>query len=315
VSELLKLRTSQLSATIDPGLGADCLALVDARTGIDVLFQTPWRARADAVRAGQRPTAEPAASWLEHYRGGWQTLCPVGGDAREVHGAPVGFHGEASRVPWQVIDVTESSARLAVDLFTVPIRIERQLRLVDARVEVLDNLTNTSSVEVTIDYSHHPAFGGEFLDGRCRIETNAATFTPDPDRATLLGPGAVGWPHATALTGEAVDLSLVPSATEEPREIFGWLHDFGSTRGWARIVNPRHRLAVELTWDSRRLPFAWLWAELGATAGFPWFGRARALAIEPATMITGGVERASLLTIAAGETVPIPLALELQERI
>lgn len=293
-ADLVHLRTAELRATVDPGRGADVLSLVDARTGVDVLFRTPWRARADAVRAGQRPSsADPTAAWLEGYRGGWQMLCPVAGDPRRVHGAPVGFHGEASTVPWTVVDQGPSSLGLVTDLFSVPVRIERTVEARGPAITVVDRLVNLSDVELEIDYAHHPAFGGPFLDGECVLETGARQFTPDPDRA---GGRAVpaAWPTATDSAGAPVDLRRIP-AEGAPREVFGWLHDLDAP--WATITNPRLGLGVRIGWDAEHLPQAWLWQELGATAGFPWFRRARVVAIEPSSVPTSGPGRRSALRL------------------
>jgi hypothetical protein len=309
----IQLETEAIRAEIDPGRGCDILSLVDARTGIDVLFQTPWRLRADALRAGQAPsTTDPTAAWLEHYRGGWQTLCPVAGDPRRVHGAPVGFHGEASIVPWSVDDVSSTSARLHVALFSVPVRIDRAVELSGATITITDTLSNHSDVTVELDYSHHPAFGGAFLDGPCVIETGATRFASDPERVTALAAGeAFTWPNAVDASGGVVDLSAVPGP-ESHRELFGWLDGF--TQSFASIVNPALGLGVRLDWDGELLPYAWLWQELNETASFPWYRRARALAIEPASVPTSGPDRTSTLRLEPRGSVRIPLSITIEDR-
>ncbi|MFF1876355.1 DUF4432 family protein [Leifsonia sp. NPDC058230] len=309
----IRLRTESIRAEIDPGRGSDILSLVDVRTGIDVLFRTPWRSRADAVRSGQAPsTADPTAAWLEQYRGGWQTLCPVAGDPRRVHGAPVGFHGEASVVPWAVDEVTSSSARLHVELFSVPVRIDRVVELQGATITVTDTLTNLSDVTIGLDYSHHPALGGPLLDGPCVIETGATRFVSDPERATALAAGATfDWPHAADASGEPVDLAAVP-APGSRRELFGWLDGFAQP--FATIVNPGLGLGVRLDWDGALLPYAWLWQELNQTDAFPWYRRARVLAIEPASVPTSGPDRASTLRLGPGASARIPVSITIEDR-
>lgn len=306
----LELRTPELSATLDPARGADILALVDARTGTDVLFRTPWRARADAAGAGQRSGVswDPTAAWLEQYRGGWQTLCPVAGPPRTVHGAPVGFHGEASTVPWSLERSEADSARLSVELFSVPVRIDRTVSLDGPRARVDDVLVNLSDVELELDFSHHPALGGALLAGDCIIETGARRFTPDPDRCGTRP--ASPWPAGIDTSGAEVDLEHVPATAT--REVFGWLHDF--TDHWATVVSPGLGLGVNLAWDGSRLPYAWLWQELNATDGFPWFRRARALAIEPASAPTSGPERRSAMRLSPQERVEVSLAVTFEDR-
>ena len=293
---MIQLTSEALSATIDPGRGADVLSLVDRGSGIDVLFRVPWRERADNIRGGERPTmSEPVAAWLEQYRGGWQTLFPSAGAPRRVHGAPVGFHGEGSAAAWTVDEVTASTAQLHLELFSVPVRIDRRVQIAKSSITVVDRLTNLSATALHVDYSHHPAFGGEFLNGECIIQTGATRYTGDAEGPGLVEPDSEhGWPIVTAQNGEAVDMRLVPGPDARTAR-FGWLHDF--TESWASISNPELGLTVRVDWDGNALPYAWFWLELNGTEEFPWFGRARVVAIEPASTPTSGPKRESALRL------------------
>ena len=302
---MLELSNGEVTGVVDPGRGADVLSLLDHRTGIDVLFRTPWRDRAEAIRAG-RPvsTFDPVANWLEQYRGGWQTLCPSAGQPRTVHGAPVAFHGEASVVPWTVDRSSAEDAELHTELFLVPVRIDRTIRLRDRCFSIADRLTNLSDMQLEFDYSSHPALGGPFLDGDCVLETGARRFTSDPESFnTCFTPNTQNaWPMVEGKHGEPVDLRLVPPQGSA-REVFGWLEDFESH--WASVTNHDLGLTVRVEWDGRHLPYAWLWQELNATAGFPWYGRARAMAVEPASMQTSGPHRRSVLRLGAEHSIDI----------
>ncbi|MFE4468117.1 hypothetical protein ACFRFH_04795 [Leifsonia sp. NPDC056824] len=279
----LELGSADIAVTIDPDRGADILSLVHRPTGVDVLFRTPWREHADAVCAGRTPASlDPDAVWLEHYRGGWQTLFPNAGPARSVCGAPVPFHGEASVVPWEVDSVSADAATLHVDLFSVPVRIERTVRLAGATATVEDRLLNRSGAGLDVDYVQHPAFGGEFLSGDVRIETGARRFTSDPG-----------------------------STDRSAGSVFGWLHDFSEHR--ASIVNRDLGLAAHVAWDGERLPYAWFWQELNATATFPWYQRARVVAIEPASTTTSGPGRRSTLRLDPGADVTLTMSISLED--
>lgn len=308
----LEISSHDLAVVIDPGRGADVLSLTDRRTGLDVLFRSPWRERADAIRGGQQPsTYDPVAGWLEQYRGGWQTLCPNGGEPRSVHGAPVGFHGEASVVPWVAQVVTPSEARLWVELFSVPIRISRHVEVQGRRITLRDTITNVTGIPLELDYSSHPAFGGPFLEGSCRVDTGARRFTSDPGRSTILGRGSEhAWPWAVDCHGERLDLGEVP-APGTARELFGWLDDF--SEHWAAVTNVDLGLTVRIEWDGEHLPYAWLWQELNATRAFPWYGRARAIAIEPASMQTSGPARRSAMRLAGNASVDVAVSVGLED--
>lgn len=310
---MLTLRTAAIELTLDPAHGADICSIVSLPSGSELLFATPWRERAQAAIAGGGPawSTDSAAGFLETYRGGWQTLCPVAGPARAVHGAPVGFHGEAARVAWDVLEASDAAARLRLHLTSVPVRIDRELALTDATLLLRDTLTNLSDQALTFDYSQHPAFGGALLNGACTISTGARRFVADPGTRGELEAGASWlWPVATTVAGGRLDLSHVPPPGVG-RMVFGWLEDFAEPA--YELANPAKGLAVQVSWDGAVQPYAWLWAELNGSPDYPWYRQARTVAIEPATCQTSGPGRESTLTLAAGGTTTIPLTLRVHD--
>ena len=287
---MICLTSSQLTARIDPDRGADIVDLTHRPSGASLFFSTPWRNRADR---GVQVMTGSQARWLEGYRGGWQTLIPNAGQPKSVGGAEYGFHGEASVVPWVAVDADESLARLEVELTSVPVRIERHVSLNDGSLRIDDRLENLSTVELELDYVHHPAFGGDFLSGSCTIESGARVFINDTEGGWAGAPfgSRHRWPRVDGHT-ETLDLRRVP-ASDEPRALFGWLTDF--EQPWASISNGR--LSARLDWDGQVMPHAWLWQELGGSTGWPWFGRARTVAIEPSSTPTSGPDRQSAVSL------------------
>ena len=280
---MLTLASDSLSLTIDPDYGADITNLV--ANGHEVLYQSTWRDHAQ--RAIDDPAArlytDPTSAWLERYRGGWQLLCPVAGGGGADPGAPVLFHGEASRVPWLVEEATPTTAALCVDLQTATLSIRRQVEVADATVTVVDSVTNTGRAHSVFDYAHHLALGGDLLEGECVIESGASSFVRDWDYSG--SPAAdveLPWPP----TYEA-RIDIVPSRPAAGFE-FGWLTGFDSP--WARVSNAARGITVSLEW-SYALPHAWVWQELDASLGWPWFGRERVLGIEPSSTPTSGPRR------------------------
>ncbi len=79
-------------------------------------------------------------------------------------------------------------------------------------------------------------------------------------------------------------------------------------RGWAELTRTDGALGGALSWDADLFPVAWLWEELGAGQGQPWFGRGRVIGIEPCTSWPGH----GLATIA--ETTGTQLRLGPGER-
>lgn len=296
---------------IDPSHGADILSLVDRKTGVDILFQSPWHSRASAICAGQRPASvDPIGVWLEQYRGGWQTLCPNAGIARAIHGAEIGFHGEASVVPWTIAEVHAAAIDLDVELFSVPVMIKRTVTLDKATVTLRDTLSNRSNIALEFDYVSHPALGGPFLEGACRIDTGATRFTSDSESASWIDARREQeWPWVIDSSGKQVDLRDLPRSGEV-RSLFGWLHDF--SKHWASVENKDLGLKARIEWDGSYLPYAWMWQEFNATDRFPWYRRARVIAIEPASTQTSGKFRHSVLQLSPNGRADVAMSLTLE---
>ena len=296
------LRNADLEVEIDPGRGADVLRLVDRQSALDVLFSTPWRQRADQICEGSLAVVSPDSQgqWLEHYRGGWQTLLPNAGPERVYNGAHHGYHGEASTVEWTVVSADETHVELTCELFTVPITVGRVVQLSGRKLTVTDALHNVADVDVRVDYVQHPAFGRRFLSGDVTIDTGGSRFVPEGDSADARLPGEEThqWPTYKRPDGCVRSLGVVP--TDDTESTFGWLTDFSSH--WASLTNHSEALTVRIEWDGEAMPYAWFWQELNHTREWPWYSRARVVAIEPSSTPTGGPDRESALLVAAGST-------------
>lgn len=307
MTDPLTLTTPQAAVVVLPGKGADIVSFVDRASGVDVLFRAPW-----ADRAGHAPVFDSQAAWLSRYQGGWQVLCPNAGPERRQHGTVWGFHGEAALVPWQVTEYSSRRAQLDVELFCAPLRLARELNLEDRTLRLTETVTNLSTVDVEVMWVHHPAFGPPLVQPGCRLRTGARTLISDRDSpGTVLRPDRVyPWPPADA----TVDLLPVEG---EAREVFGCLTDF--TDGWFALENERLGIGVHMRWETDTFPHAWLWQELHASAGFPWYRRGYVVAVEPAntipgdgwtnswqrgrgTLIAGGEQRATQLTLTLMDT-------------
>lgn len=270
----LVLRDRHLRVVVLPDKGCDIYAIEDTRSGVDVLFKSPWGLLAAAPGAY---VPDSTAHWLRQYPGGWQVIVPNGGTEAAVAGTRWGFHGEASGVPWSCRRVDEG-IDAEVDLFTAPLRLRRRLWLEDGRLRLRESVTNLAPDEVAFMWGHHPAFGAPLLAPGCRVSVGARTYVADDEQA---GPGIEPgsrheWPLVTTTDGGSVDLSVVG---EEPVARLGYLTDFHDH--WFAIANPRVELGVAGRWSAGVLEHAWFWQELNASPGFPWFRRAYVMAIEP----------------------------------
>jgi hypothetical protein len=315
------LADDRIRVTLLPDRGADIHAVEDLRTGVDVLWKTPWGLRRRGCGDLVKGSAE---AWLETYAGGWQVLLPSGGGPSSHRGVHHSYHGEACSLPWAATIVTAAdggeSVELRARLVDSPLLVERVVSLVPGRSEVVvsERVTNESDRSLEYMWVHHPAFGPPLVAPGARIRTSATTILADTAHdgpGNPLEPGTShGWPIVRTREGGTLDLSVIPAAPGG-RLLLGYLGRFAE--GAASIENDALDLACTLSWDHEVFPYAWLWQELGATAGPPWHGRAYTIAIEPATSFPatglGGVVETSAThrTLAAGASEATRVGLRL----
>jgi hypothetical protein len=265
----LVLRSDALRVELLPDKGCDIASIVDRRTDVEVLWQAPWGRRA----AHAQPwAADSEVHWMYRLSGGWQILLPHAGTAREVDGAVRGFHGEAGLAVWAVQAATDHSATLSTQLLSAPLAVRRSVVVEGSAVVVEESVTNESPDPAAFSWGHHPTFGAPLVAPGARLEI-AARAQRDEGSAT-----SSAWPMAGT-----TDRSVVP---EEPRAVLTYLEDLDE--GCYRLVNEKIGLGVEVRWPLDVFPSVWLWQELHASPGFPWFRRAYAMGIEPHTTVPQG---------------------------
>jgi galactose mutarotase-like enzyme len=309
----LRLENDLLSTTIALDQGADLLTLTYKPRAADVLFKVPRPPREHAVGSG--PTGDSFAQWLAYYPGGWQTIFPNFGPANDYQGATLDFHGEAARVPWQVVSVENDNDALAltlgVTLHKCPFRMERALtlRAGSPALAIKETITNTGVDPTACMWGHHPAIGAPFLSPDCFIDTGAQSIESDdgylvPGNDLPLGQ-TWAWPHVTDKQGRPVDLSRIPPPDHGHSRVL-WLKDF--REAWYAITNPTLGFGVGLAWDGAVFPYAAFWQETGGTRDHPWYGAAYVTAIEPqASYPAHGLTKVmqkngTHLTVAPGES-------------
>jgi Domain of unknown function (DUF4432) len=287
----VRIENEALSATVLAGKGADIYELTYKPRGIDVLWKSPWGLKDPAHSA---PTSHDSqTAWLSYYPGGWQGIFPNGGAACKYQGVELGFHGEASLVPWdyEIVEPGGDAAevRFSVRLFHSPFRLERTLRVEAGRpvLTVRERIANEGGMPLDFMWGHHPAFGAPFISGACHIDIGATTFCADDLAAGTYNPAEPGacfpWPMGER-NGRQTDMSQVPGP-ETPRDIMAYFRDFEA--GWYGITNRDLGFGVGLVWPKEVFPYAWFWQEMHASAGFPWYRGVYVMAIEPFTSFPG----------------------------
>lgn len=280
IGDVVRVESDRLFVDVAPDSGGDILAVVEKAGSRDVLWKSPW-----ARRTAPSDVATSSMShWIERCPGGWQLLVPNAGAACVVDGVNHGYHGEAALAAWAWAQ-REDGVALSTELITAPLRVERTLRVEEDALVVSMEILASGTVGTDFMAVEHAGFGSDLLAGPVTIATDARTVATDDaydPPGNRFRPGHRSeWPHVRGAAGSSQDLRHPQDGTS------GLCHLEDFEVGRAEILRDDRSLGVELTWDARSLPTAWLWQELKASPGWPWFGRARVIGIEPATSYPG----------------------------
>ena len=273
--------------------------------------------------AYDRPSiTSSSGTFLDYYVGGRQESLPNGGPPVVHKSAEYGQHGEVCLVPWtsEVVEDTPErvSLRCTVRALRTPLLLERTMTLERGRaVLTLDErLTNEASESLDVMWGHHIAFGLPFLAEGATITTSAQRVVVEgemdgftPCRAQVDQNGS--WPHVIGANGAPLDPSVVPPRETASGREMAYLSDFDGA-AWYAITNATTQLGIAVRWNSTVFRYLWLWQELGSERGYPWWGRAYAVALEPWTsMPTAGlaeaVARGTQLVLQPGQIVSTQL--------
>lgn len=284
----LSMENSLVKIVVLPGRGADISEFTHKPSGVNFLFV---KVEPSTVFSGRGlPSSTPDSQFYDRWSGGWQELFPNAGGSCTYKGAELPFHGEVLYLPWEYEVEARTQRELRV-LFSVrtlrtPFRLEKMLILErgSPTLVIKERVTNEGHEAAAFMWGYHPAFGGPFLDGPCRVHIPARRVRRCEDELVagvpqrIPGDMSFGWPHAETLAGEKIDLSrLMPKGAG--RSELCYVDQL--EEGWYAIVNETSRLMFAMTWPLSTFPYVWLWQESGGNLGFPWYGRYHIVGVEP----------------------------------
>ena len=189
-----------------------------------------------------------------------------------------------------------------------------RLRYGSAALEIEGRATNEADIPLHAMWGQHIVYGRPFLrpgqriklpDG-VRVIPHDVAINPAGRRVRAGGPWE--WPVVPRDDGGETDLSVVPEPGG-PSEI---VYLTGFTEGWYEISG---NIGMRVEWDADVLPYLWMWQELGASEGYPWWGRVYTIGLEPfSSMPTNGlaaaVENGTALLLEPHETKVLKLRAE-----
>lgn len=312
----LAIENECLRVTILLDKGADIVEFRDKQTDLDMLWASPMGLRAPF---SVMPTSyNPDGNYLDFYEGGWQELFPSIGDPGEVRGAKLGVHGEACLLPWSWKLLEESGEKVSVELnarmLRTPFTLKKVLTIARGkRALFIDEVAeNVGGVDMKLMWGHHPALGGPFLDGDLLLDIPAAEGVTFPTSFHPNFPSSkrFDWPRVT-------DELAVDKLPALPGKWAGICYATKLTDGWCALTNPAIGKGFALSFDKALFPHVWLWLVYEGMDHYPWYGKARCVAMEPYSSVPDSlgeaVKQNTALSLRAGEQVKTSLCAVLYD--
>ncbi len=251
-SEAIALENAEIAIVIRPDLGARLDRLLDKRTGHDWIWHPP------GYDPTQTRAIELGESFDRHWTGGWDEIFPNDA-AGEFQGRQLVDHGEFWSQSWDVLERSETHLKLSLKCQTVPVKVEKTVRLEKAQIELGYKFENPSDQRVSFLFKQHAAIAiepnDELILPDCDIEPVALEFS------RIIGqPGKTKFPTAIAPNGEAVYLNRTPARSSKLQEFY---YSSGLLIGRCGVKNSRSRSTLMMNFDLKDFPYVWMFQSYG----------------------------------------------------
>ena len=283
---LVVMENEKLRVGVLVSKGADIIEFRYKPEDLDFL----WHAPQTVLPPGEfvPTTARAQGAFLDFYPGAWQEVFPNAGPMTTYKGADIGQHGEVALQPWDYTVVEDTPGRLVinfvVETMRTPFRLERRMILESGSPALIleEQVTNCGEESMHYAWGHHPALGSPFLEEGCVWEmpecvVNQTNYAKDLSRRFAIDcPNR--YPNLKMIDGAIgrVDAILAKSARTEDVLL---CHEFAA--GSCAIRNPARGLRFAMQWSVKTFPYLWCWQVYGGSFGYPYFGRAYTVALEP----------------------------------
>ena len=230
--------------------------------------------------------------------------------------AEVPDHGDLWRVAWETLDSNGVIATQRARCFSLPLTLERTLRLSDIhngwRLSLDYKLTNTGAHPVPWSWAAHPLFAAEPGD-TIELPASIHSLRVEGSAANRLGTtgNLIGWPVAHLPHGPA-DLSVAyPPASGYGDKLFAG--PLEPDANWCVLKRPGAGVRIRVSFDTLATPYLGLWFCYGGWPSGPG-PKQNCFALEPATApvdslaITGPWSR----TLAPGQSYSWPMTVALE---
>lgn len=263
--------------------GSDIFEIIYKPADIDVIFHSPSGYKNPKMHVERISRQEDEFS--DNYGGGWNDVFPNYGFASSNRGTRFGSHGESALLPWSCEHVQNSGdaaiAKLSLDCIRYPLRAEKILKLEGSKFLLVEDIQNLGEQDIELSWAQHIAYGEPFVSSDLQISIpaiRAVSHDYDMSHERIKRETKFTWPLAPGLDGSPVDLTKIPDLGTRVQEDFPIVELQEPSYS---LYNLSLNLGVTLRWNST-FRYLWYWLNWGIL-DYPWFGRARTLALEPTT--------------------------------
>jgi galactose mutarotase-like enzyme len=287
------LKNSELSVEVLPAEGGRISSLKSLQSGMEFLTQSRRGGLYSKAGLDTRFQDGPCAGIEE-------CLPTVGPSGPETEGGAAPDHGDFWQLPWQLLAASDTHASMSAVGFSRTLRFSKQLTLEHNTLRVAYAVENVGSTAQSFLYACHPLFAVSAGD-RVLLPSEIREVRLDYSRGDRLGASGSIITWTTMKSGVQLDVTLGPEAGTAEMFYTPRLQD-----GLCGIYREASAQVLEVSFDTKRLPFLGLWLCYG---GWPNDGeepRQYAVALEPTTSPCSTLANAqrtnTAISLEAGET-------------
>jgi galactose mutarotase-like enzyme len=273
----MRIASPLAEVTLEPSHGMTITSISRIGEWQNILWERPDLQPRNLTRS-LGPAGERSIESLHtNLLGGWFELSPHTGLPGEIDGKQTMLHGEAARLPWNIVASTPSSVEAQTRCVRYPLDLTRRICVEREAVVVESSIANTSNYSQQVAHGEHPCFSrNRFAGGAIKAGIRSARVLSalDSGHASLRS-GEFEWPMAIGVGGQQVDVSRLPATSDRSHD-----HILLELAAPAITVHGADGLECTLQIDLEKHPYALYWRNFKALSA-PSVGTWDVFALEP----------------------------------
>ena len=196
-----------------------------------------------------------------------------GGPSPEEFAAGLTAHGEASLLPYEVVE-NDGALICRLHMPLAQLQFQRTLTLRGADVHIRETVENLAAFDRPLAWTQHVTLGPPYLHPATTefrmTGDRAATLSGELGAPGYLAPGKLfAWPYAPLAQGGMLDARSMKAEAPASSYLAVRMVPQGIHASWT-AWSPDSKLAISYVWRRSDFPWLGLWEENGARTFSPW---------------------------------------------